>query len=45
MPLLLIAIWRTTFAKFDSTPDDFEEYVTTHVDVVLKGLAADGENQ
>jgi AcrR family transcriptional regulator len=43
MPLLLIAIWRATFAKFDSEPFDFEGYVDTHVDLMLRGLAAEGE--
>ena len=45
MPLLLIAIWRTTFAKVDAAPYDFEGYVNTHVDLMLRGLAADGEKQ
>jgi hypothetical protein len=40
-PLLLAAIWRTTFAKFDKTPYDIEGLVQTHIDVLLRGLAAD----
>jgi len=41
-PLLLAAIWRTTFAKFDRTPYDIEGLVQTHIDVLLRGLAAEG---
>lgn len=41
-PLLLIAIWRTTFAAFDARPYDFKTYIETHVDVLLRGLTADG---
>jgi AcrR family transcriptional regulator len=39
-PLLLAAFWRTTFAKFDSTPYDLDGLVETHIDVLLAGLAA-----
>lgn len=41
-PLLLAAIWRTTFAQFDSEPYDIDGLIETHIDVLLKGLAADG---
>ena len=41
-PLLLAAIWRTTFAKFDRTPYDVKGLVQTHIDVLLRGLAAEG---
>jgi AcrR family transcriptional regulator len=41
-PILLAAIWRTTFARFDDEPYDYEGLIETHIDVLLKGLAADG---
>jgi AcrR family transcriptional regulator len=41
-PILLAAIWRTTFARFDNEPYDYEGLIETHIDVLLKGLAADG---
>jgi AcrR family transcriptional regulator len=41
-PVLLSVIWRTTFAKFDAIPFDHQAFIETHIDVLLKGLAADG---
>lgn len=38
-PLLLAAIWRTTFAKSDSTPYDYSGLIETHVSTLLRGLA------
>ena len=37
-PILLMAIWRTTFARFDATPYDYRALVQTHIDVLLRGL-------
>jgi AcrR family transcriptional regulator len=42
-PILLAAVWRTTFATIDTQPYDLEGLIETHIDVLLKGLAADGE--
>jgi AcrR family transcriptional regulator len=42
-PILLAAVWRTTFAKIDKTPYDLEGLIETHLDVLLRGLAAEGE--
>lgn len=39
-PLLVAAIWRTTFAQFDSEPYDYEGLIETHIDILLRGLAA-----
>lgn len=39
-PLLLAAFWRTTFAQFDAVPYDYQGLVQTHLDVLLRGLAA-----
>jgi AcrR family transcriptional regulator len=41
-PLLFSAIWRTTFAELDEEPYDTDGLIETHIDVLLKGLAADG---
>jgi AcrR family transcriptional regulator len=38
-PLLLIAIWRTTFAQFDAKPYDYEGLVEAHIATLLRGLA------
>ncbi|HET7334104.1 MAG TPA: TetR/AcrR family transcriptional regulator [Rhizomicrobium sp.] len=38
-PALLGAIWRTTFAKFDSEPYDYKALIDAHIDVLLRGLA------
>lgn len=38
-PMLLSAIWRVTFARFDATPYDYQGLVDTHLDVLFKGLA------
>jgi len=40
-PLLLGALWRTTFARFDTVPYDLKGLVETHIDVLLGGLAAE----
>ncbi len=42
-PVLLAAIWRTTFARFDAASYDYDGLIETHLDVLLRGLAADGE--
>jgi len=41
-PILLAAVWRTTFARFDDEPYDYEGLIETHIGVLLRGLAADG---
>jgi AcrR family transcriptional regulator len=41
-PVLLTAVWRTTFAQFDSAPYDYQGFLETHLDVLLRGLGADG---
>jgi AcrR family transcriptional regulator len=41
-PILLVVLWRTSFARFDPTPFDPHAFVQTHIDVLLKGLAAEG---
>ena len=41
-PLLLAAIWRTTFAQFDTEPYDYQGLTETHIETLLRGLAAEG---
>lgn len=41
-PLLLGAIWRTTFAQMDPIPYDTQKLFETHIDVLLKGLEPEG---
>lgn len=40
-PLLLAAVWRTTFARFDAQPYDLNGLIEAHIDTLLRGLAAD----
>jgi AcrR family transcriptional regulator len=40
-PLLVAVFWRTTFAKFDTVPYDLNGLIETHIDVLLRGLAAE----
>ena len=37
-PILLIAIWRTTFAQFDTQPYDHEGLIEAHLQTLLQGL-------
>ena len=41
-PVLLAAIWRVTFAHLDSEPYDYPGLVETHLDILFRGLAAEG---
>lgn len=38
-PLLLAAIWRTTFARLDAAPYDYEGLIEAHIATLLRGLA------
>lgn len=40
-PLLVVLFWRTTFGRFDSVPYDLDGLIETHIDVLLRGLAAE----
>lgn len=39
-PLLIAAIWRTTFSSLDAQPYDYAGLIETHIETLLKGLAA-----
>jgi AcrR family transcriptional regulator len=38
-PILLSAIWRASFARFDAEPFDYAAFIKTHTDVLFAGLA------
>ncbi|HUO87703.1 MAG TPA: TetR/AcrR family transcriptional regulator [Rhizomicrobium sp.] len=42
-PVLLGAIWRMTFAHLDREPYDYKAMIDVHLDVLLRGLAAEGK--
>ena len=39
-PILIIMLWRTTFAQFDKQPYDYQGLIETHLQTLLKGLEA-----
>jgi len=38
-PVLLLMLWRTTFARFDDAPYDYQGLINTHLETLLAGLA------
>jgi AcrR family transcriptional regulator len=42
-PILLAAIWRTTFAQFDEQPYDIAGLIEAHIDMLLRGLRKEGQ--
>jgi AcrR family transcriptional regulator len=40
-PAMFAAIWRASFGAFDSEPYDYQGLIETHLDVVLRGFAAE----
>ena len=41
-PFLLVMHWRTTFARFDAAPYDYQGLIDTHLDMLMRGLMKDG---
>jgi AcrR family transcriptional regulator len=41
VPAMFTAIWRASFGTLDSEPYDYEGFIETHLDLVLRGLTAD----
>jgi AcrR family transcriptional regulator len=41
-PMLLVALWRTVFSKYDAEPYDYQGLIDSHIDTLLRGLAAEG---
>lgn len=40
-PILLSGIWRTVFGRLDKEPFDYAGFLETHIDTLLRGLAAE----
>jgi|SRR6185312_11701909 len=38
-PIVFLVFWRAVFARFDSTPYDYQGLVQAHLDTLLRGLA------
>jgi AcrR family transcriptional regulator len=38
-PMLVLILWRTTFAQFDTVPYDYQGLVDTHMATLLHGLS------
>ena len=41
-PLLVMAMWRMHFEKFDTAPYDYEGLMETHIETLLRGFASQG---
>ena len=44
-PLLLAAIWRTTFAPINAEPYDYARMIDAHIQTLLRGLRPDGQTR
>jgi AcrR family transcriptional regulator len=44
-PIMLSVIWRTTFGPQETVPFDHQKMFATHLDVLLKGLAPEGNEK
>ncbi len=42
-PVLLAAIWRVTFSHLDPEPYDYQGLIATHLDVLFRALAPEGD--
>jgi len=40
-PLLVAALWRSFFSRFDETPYDYRGLIEAHVNTLLRGLSAE----
>lgn len=41
-PMLFVAIWKTTFERFDRTPFDAQGFIDQHVETFVRGLLRGG---
>lgn len=41
-PFLIVMHWRTTFARFDDAPYDYQGLIDTHLETLLRGFAKEG---
>lgn len=44
-PLLIVAVWRTVFSRFDESPYDYQGLIDTHIETLLLGLKAPDASQ
>jgi len=42
-PIVMSIIWRTVFAPTDTVPFDYQKFLALHLDVVMRGLAPEGQ--
>ena len=42
-PVLLGAMWQSTFAQFDPQPYDYKALIDTHLDILFRGLEPGGD--
>jgi AcrR family transcriptional regulator len=42
-PFIMSIIWRTVIAPTDTVPFDYRKFLSLHLDVLLKGLAPEGQ--
>ena len=40
-PMIFVALWRSVFGRFEETPYDVHGLIAAHIDVLLRGLAAE----
>jgi AcrR family transcriptional regulator len=43
-PMIVVALWRSVFARFDDTPYDHHGLIDAHIDVLLRGLAPERQS-
>ena len=43
-PAMFTAIWRTSLGALDSEPYDYEGFMQTHLDILLRGFAPDAKS-
>jgi len=40
-PMLIVALWRTVFSRFDKIPYDYQALIDAHIEVLSRGLSTD----
>ena len=40
-PLIIVALWRSVFGRYDTAPYDYQGLIDSHIDVLLRGLSAE----
>jgi AcrR family transcriptional regulator len=43
-PMIIVALWRSIFGRFDETPYDTQGLIDAHIDVLLRGLSAEQQS-